>query len=453
MVDRPDFLKRGDPSRLFPLVADTSREQRIASILLSVMTQVPALASELLGTAGLRVGLRTKIEAFTEVVLHQDGAENSRPDGLIVVTSGKNQWSALVEAKIGKADLDPQQVQCYVEMARDNGIDTVITISNQFVARADQSPVQVSKVLLRKVRLVHWSWMSIVTACQILEHQQSVEDPEQAFLLRELLRYLEDPRAGVERFTQMGANWKELTQRVNNGAALKKTDGDIESVIACWFEEERDLCLQLSRHVGQPVETIIERRLKLEPSVRMRAAISALIECPTLTSTYRVPDCASDIEVAANLQLKTISASMKIKAPLDKKSTKARINWLLKMLKEDDPRLYVTAHWPGRAAPTQKPLSAIREDPEIIQTNNPSVAPHSLEITLIDNNAKRFVGRRTFIEDLETIVPDFYDLVGQNLRAWQPAPPRPVRAKMEEGVDDEANEEAEAGTKEADQSV
>ena len=65
MIERPDFLKRGEPARLFPLVADTSREQRIASILLAVMTQVPALAAELLGTTGLRIGVRTKIEAFT----------------------------------------------------------------------------------------------------------------------------------------------------------------------------------------------------------------------------------------------------------------------------------------------------------------------------------------------------------------------------------------------------
>ena len=446
MIAKPDFLKRGEAARLFPLVADTSREQRIASILLSVATQVPALASDLLGTAGVRIGARSKVEAFTEVVLQQDSAGTNRPDGLIVVTSGKNRWSALVEAKIGKAELDPEQVQRYIEMARDNGIDAVITISNQFVARADQSPVQVSKVLLRKVNLFHWSWMSIVTACEILEHQQSVEDTEQAFLMRELLRYLNDQRTGIERFTQMGPEWKDLTQRVTNGATLKKSDDDVANAIGSWFEEERDLCLQLSRHVGQPVETVIERKLKLEPAARMKAAIGALVDSPILTSTYRVPDCAGDIDVAANLQSRSLSASMKVKAPLDKKSTKARVNWLLKMLKEDDPRLHVTAHWPGRAAPTQRPLSVLREDPDAIQTDNPSVAPHALEITLIDSNAKRFGGRRTFIEDLETIVPIFYDLVGQNLRAWRPAPPRPVRPKpddnaldtMQEATDDES---------------
>ena len=36
------------------------------------MSQVPALASDLLGTVGQRVGVRTKIKTFTEVVLNQD---------------------------------------------------------------------------------------------------------------------------------------------------------------------------------------------------------------------------------------------------------------------------------------------------------------------------------------------------------------------------------------------
>lgn len=434
MIERPDFLKWGDPARLFPIVADSSREQRITSILLAVMTQVPTLAAELLGTAGIRIGVRSRIEAFTEVVLKEEGEAKNRPDGLVVVTTGKSKWSALIEAKIGKSDLEPEQVQRYIEMARDNGIDAVITISNQFVTRADHSPVQMSKVLLRKVGLYHWSWMSIVTACNILQHQQSIEDTEQAFLLRELLRYLEDQRTGVERFSQMGADWKDLTQRINNGASLRKSDDDIANAIGCWIEEERDLCLQLSRHVGQTVETMMERKYKIDPAARIKASIAALVDCPILKSTYRVPDCAGDIEVAANLQLRTISVSMKVKAPLDKKSTKARTNWLLKMLKQDDPRILVSAHWPGRAAPKQKPLEMLHKDPELIQTDNPTLAPHSFEITLVDSTGKRFGGRRTFIEDLEAIVPVFYDLVGQNIRAWQPAPPRPVKSKSDENI-------------------
>jgi len=147
----------------------------------------------------------------------------------------------------------------YVEMAKANGIDAVITISNEFVARADHSPVSVPKVLLRKVGLFHWSWTWIRTQCAILAHQGAVDDNEQGFLLREIQRFLNHPGTGVERFSQMGADWKELNQSVTNNSTLKKTTPEVEEGVGCWLEEERDLSLQMSRHVGQPVEAVIER--------------------------------------------------------------------------------------------------------------------------------------------------------------------------------------------------
>ncbi len=431
MTDLPDFLKQGERARLFPVLADTSRENRMASIFLSLLPQIPALAETVLSTTGLRVGKRTKIEAFTEIVLREANGANNRPDGLLSVSTGKSTWYALIEAKIGKAKLDADQVQRYVEMAKANGINAVITISNEFVARADHSPVSVPKTLLRKVDLFHWSWTWIATQCEILEHQGSVEDNEQGFLLREILRFLSHPGTGVERFSQMGADWKDLNQAVTNNSTLKKSAPEVENGVGCWFEEERDLCLQLSRHVGQPVETIIERKLQSDPVGRLKDGIGKLVDHHCLTSVFRIPDSAADLEIVADLTRRTVSAGMKIKAPLDKKSTKARVNWLLRMLKEDDPRVLIRAHWAGRTPATQEPLSVLQETPDALQTENKEAVPHSFEVLLVERLGKRFPGRRTFIEDVERIVPDFYDLVGQYLRAWQAPPPRPVKSRTD----------------------
>lgn len=429
MTDLPDFLKQGEPARLFPVLADTSREKRMASIFLSLLPQIPPLATAVLSTVGMRVGKRTTIEAFTEVVLKEGSDTNDRPDGLLIVSTGKTTWSALIEAKIGKSKLGADQVQRYIEMAKANGIDAVITISNEFVARADHSPVSIPKNLLRKTGLYHWSWTWLATQCEILAVQNAVEDREQTFLLKEVLRFLNHPGTGVERFSQMGSGWKDLVQAVTNNGTLKKTAAEVEESVGCWFEEERDLSLQLSRHVGQPVETIIERKLKDDPVARLKAGISQLVDDQCLASTYRIPDSAADIDVIADLTRKTVSAGMKIKAPLDRKSTKARVNWLLRMLKEDDGRIIIRAHWPGRAPATQEPLSVLRENPDTLQTENKDAAPHAFEVLLVESLGKRFAGRRTFIEDIERIVPDCYDLVGQYLRAWQAPPPRPVKSR------------------------
>ena len=47
----------------------------------------------------------------------------------------------------------------------------------------------------------------------------------------------------------------------------------------------------------------------------------------------------------------------------------------------------------------------------------------------MEGTGKRFGGQRTFIEDLERIVPEFYDLVGANLKAWQAPPPKAVKSR------------------------
>jgi len=109
MSNLPAYLKQGEPARLFPVLADTSREGRLTSIFLSILPQIPSLSEEIFKTVGFRVGKRTRIETFTEIVFSQGNDSNCRPDGLIVINSGKTTWTALVEAKIGKAKLDPGQ--------------------------------------------------------------------------------------------------------------------------------------------------------------------------------------------------------------------------------------------------------------------------------------------------------------------------------------------------------
>ena len=226
MTSPHDFLVRRDPARLFPVLADTSKEQRATSIFLAVISQVPDLAEAILSTIGVRVGKRTTIEAYTEVELKQEVSSPGRPDGLLMVHSSRSIWTALIETKIGNAALDSDQVSKYLEMARANDIDAVITISNQFVARPDHSPVDVSKNLLRKTGLYHWSWWSISTQSEILELQKTVEDQDQVFLpegVESLLLPPEDRRralyangVGLERY-RSGGNQRSQAHEVRAG--------------------------------------------------------------------------------------------------------------------------------------------------------------------------------------------------------------------------------------------
>ncbi len=429
----PDFLSSGTPARLFPVVADVRREERTLSILLAVLQQVPELHRELLAGIGIRTGIRTRVSAYTEVGLATDTEKSDRPDGLLVVETGRSRWCALIEAKVGRTALDPEQVERYLKLARDNKIDAVITISNDFVARPVYSPVSGSiprlKQLTGKVSLYHWSWAYLGTCCEVLAYQGVQESPEQDFLVKQLSGYLDHPSTGVERFTQMGPEWRNIVQHASSGVPLARNTPGVEDVVASWFAEERDLCLHMTSGLNRTVSVHIERKHAADQKLRLEAGIAELIKTQSLTSVLRVPDCASDITVRADLARRTITVSMALKARTDRKSTQARVRWLLGMLKvkEEDSLLRIQAYWPGRAPPTSESVAALREAPGRLQSPNPSLLPHSFEVLLTEEPpGKRFSGPKAFIEDLERIVPKFYKLVGATLKAWHPPPPQPV---------------------------
>lgn len=431
MSEISEFHVRGGEARLFPVLAETNRERRVASIFLAVLTQIPAFADDLFRTVGVRIGKRSKIEAYIEVKLKNEPKGAYRPDGLVVVRNGRSCWSALIEAKIGRSMLDPEQVIHYLELAKENGINAVITISNEFVSHPSHSPVKISKNSLRKVELFHWSWSMIATQSQVLQYQSVVDDAEQSYLLAQFVDFITHPDTGMQRFTQMGPNWRELVQSVVIDGKLQRGSPNVDEAVANWISEERDLCLHLSTHIGRNVSARIERKLANDPASRLARGVATMADAHRLSSYLKVPDCASDISVSADLARKTITVSMWLKAPTDRVSTKARVNWVLRMLKSDDERLHLRALWPGRAVATMKDVAVLRSDPGAIQAENAMLAPHSFEVVMVESTGRRFSGAKTFIEDVERITLDFYDLVGAHLKEWQPSPPKPVQGRNE----------------------
>ena len=205
--------------------------------------------------------------------------------------------------------------------------------------------------LTSRVQLFHWSWASLATYCEVLTYQGISESPEQHYLVDQLCRYLSHPATGIERFTQMGPAWKNVVQAVASSAPLTKHTSGIEEVVRSWIAEERDLCLHMTSRLNRSVSAKIERRHLGDQKLRLEDNITSLVKTQTLKSVLRVPDCASDITIQADSRAAAISVSMTDKARDDRKSTRARVNWLLAMLKKDDPRLRVHAYWPGALLP------------------------------------------------------------------------------------------------------
>lgn len=90
------------------------------------------------------------------------GDQRLYPDGLIRVTRGKTEWTALVEVKTGTNELGVQQIEKYLDIARQNGFDAVLTVSNQIPSIAGHHPTILDKRKLRKVDIYHLSWSRLL---------------------------------------------------------------------------------------------------------------------------------------------------------------------------------------------------------------------------------------------------------------------------------------------------
>lgn len=130
------------------------QERRATSALLAVMAAVREFGRAMTQRAGAPAG---QIEAFIEVPFTL-GAQRIYPDGLVRVTRGKSRWTALVEVKTGTNALRSDQLEAYLEVAREQGFDALVTISNEIPSVPGQHPTVIDKKKLKKVELYHFAW-------------------------------------------------------------------------------------------------------------------------------------------------------------------------------------------------------------------------------------------------------------------------------------------------------
>lgn len=423
--DLPPFLIQGEPARLFPVLSLTSKEGRATSILLAVMQSVPALAQSIFKPFNQRVGQRSRLSCFTEVVFKTSGkAHKARPDGFLELHTGRTTWRCLVEAKIGNAPLEADQIEEYRSIAKENKIDALLTISNQFTYKPDVHPIQQVTNSKSKTLVIHWSWLAIATEIDLLLSDDDLNDVEQIMLLKELKRFLSHESTGVKGFDRMPPEWGEINKLVSAGGVLTMKNPLADASVRAWQQEMRDLSLLLTREVKESVTERLPVKWRKQPDERYKAEVKRLCDMNELSGELSVPGAASSLDIRADLQRRVVEVGMTLEAPNDKKSSTARLNWLLRQVKNIAPEdVFITSYWPGSSKPSVHSLATLLEEPSVIEEGKQHLQAHSFKVFLSKSLGARFAQQQNFIVDLERAVPDFYARIGQNLKAWQkPAP-------------------------------
>lgn len=440
MSDLPTMLMFGVEARLIPTVADSHKEERVSSILLAALMVVPCFCRSMLSTIGLRVGTKAKVRCFTEVTFAEtpEGMGEKRPDGLIVVSTGRRTWTAIIEAKIDKNAIQEDQLKTYLALAKINGIDAVITVSNQMIAHPSHHPVKLGTRDRKGIELFHWSWMMIKTMALLGLDQEVFDNGEQRWILREVTRYLEHDSSGVLGFTQMNPEWTQVVSNFKSNVSMRPGSDEITNTIGAWHQEVRDLCLLMSRKLAHPVDGKLSKSHRRDSMQRLKDDSKSLATTGKLSCTLKI-EGAADMEIVADLRSRTLTCSMSFKAPTDRQRHSARINWLIRQLsKTEDGTLMIQAHWPGRAEMTRATLQTLRDagKPDPLIGPNTSLTPYAFDILMIRDLAGRFSRPKVFIEEVEKLVPETYAKIGQYVAPFQAPAPKVTNLKT-------ATEEAE----------
>jgi hypothetical protein len=418
-------------ARLIPtsgISGSDEQERRATSALLAVMTAVREFGHSIVGPIGAPKG--PVIETFTEVRFELDG-QIVIPDGLIRVTRGKKVWVCLVEVKTGSASLKTEQVHAYLDVARENGFDCVWTISNQLRAVDGSHPLaDIDKRKLRKVELHHLSWASILTSAIYQRVHYGVSDTDQAWILAELIRYLEHPRSGAQEFEDMGSSWVEVREAVSN-RVLRAKDPATLDVCRHWGQLIRFNCLKMTRRLGVDV---VGGELSKRPKSQLDIAKVAevLATAGRLESSYAIPNTAGPVDLVADLTTGRIEIGITVAAPSEGRQ-KSRVNWLVRQLKDATDGIRIEAWAKQARSPVSAILKDLREDPGSVVLDEKRDLVQFRVSKTYKMGAQRGTGRNGFVTSVVDALESFYDETIQPLRAWQAT--APIRRTEQEQLD------------------
>lgn len=403
-------------ARLFPvsvLKSDRDREMRATSVLLSVMAQVPEFSRRLTAGFGAPAG---RMETFTEVSLPH-GDSPRRPDGVIRVERAGKLWTALVETKTNGNPLKPDQVQAYMDIAARRGYEAVITLTNDVALEG--SPlvdVKVDKRRKHKVALWHLSWAEVAHQAQMLIRHEGVSNAAHAWLLQELLHYLQHDNSGCHGFQNMGPAWVPVRNGIDD-ETLCQGDTRALEVVENWERLIRQVCLRLGGELGQKVPPVQRAKRGTNPKERRDRLADQLCLDGRLQAEVRIDNTPGVLSVSADLRTGRLRTSIEIPAP----QQGYPLSWakrLVRRLAEAPADLHIETLTDSETGGPRGTLERLRPEPADLLPKENSTKITGFRLSLLKSmGSGRGSAETGFIRSVDDAVHRFYTTVVAHLDA------------------------------------
>lgn len=395
------------------------QERRATSALLAVMSAVKEYGRSITRSLGAHTG---EIETYIEVEFDLDG-KKVVPDGLVRVTRGSKIWTALIEVKTGRNDLQAEQLENYLEVARRHGHQALLTISNETPVATGVHPTKVDKRKLKHVAMHHLAWNEVLAQAVLEKEHRGVADPDQAYILGELIRYLEHPRSGALEFEDMGASWVPVRNAVADGT-LRANNAAAADVAGRFDALLRFAALRLGTRLGTEAIVVHSRKDQADPSSRIAAHVAEMVEEGRLRGALRIPNTVGDLELTIDLRARQVICSVDLDAPKEGRPT-TKVNWLVRQLKAANDKVRLECNVLNqRGSGASDLLGRVREHPELLILD-PAKTIRSFRIAMSSPmGLKAGRGQGTLIDGVLSSIDNFYTEVLQSLKAWSAKPPR-----------------------------
>jgi len=262
----------------------------------------------------------------------------------------------------------------------------------------------------------------VLTEAIVQHRYRGISDPDQAWILGELIAYLDSAASGAGGFEDMGDKWVPVRKAAHEGT-LRPNDPEARIVASRWEEFTQYLCLGLAQDLGHDVTLVQPRRQT--PAARIDESVKRLAAEGILASVLRVPDAVGDIQVQADLRARRTLTSVTVSAPREGRA-KSRINWLLRQLADAPDDLRVEAAFPNARQTTSALLGGVREDPErLLYPADLKREPRSFVVTLARAmGQKRGKAEGSFVRETRRQTFEMYGTIVQGLKPWQARAPR-----------------------------
>lgn len=269
----------------------------------------------------------------------------------------------------------------------------------------------------------HLPWSEILTHAVMQKEYRGVADPDQAWILGELIRYLEHPRSGAMEFSDMGAAWVPVREAIGAGT-LRPGDPRAVEVAGRLDALVRFASLKLGRQLGIEVVPALSRRDLQDPAGRTQTLVDQLTSSGTMTAGLKIPGAVGPLLVTADLRAGKVICHVDVDAPKEGRPT-TRVNWLTRQLRNAPETLRIEAFaMHARGPGSAELLRVVRENSNAV-VSDPARELRAFRIAQSSTaGTKRGTGRGSFIDSVLAAVDDFYEQVLQNLKPWISAPPR-----------------------------